>query len=78
MTAFDLYRTTSHGTEWIATFLDIEVARANARNRAAKLPGAYFVVDQCSGDKIFETSDPEVEVRTGRLPSADAKTTPRC
>jgi hypothetical protein len=54
MTEFDLFRTTPEGTEWIATFLDIEVAKFNAKSRAAQAPGEYFVVDQLSGSKLFE------------------------
>jgi hypothetical protein len=54
MTAFDLFRTTSQGTEWIATFLNIDVAESDAQRFAAHFPGEYFVVDQRSGDRLFE------------------------
>jgi hypothetical protein len=54
MMAFDLFRATSHGTEWVSTFLDLDVAKSDATNRAAEAPGQYFVVDQISGDKLFE------------------------
>jgi hypothetical protein len=56
MTAFDLFRSTSEGTEWVATFLDVEVAKINAKSRAAQAGGEYFVVDQLSGSKLFELS----------------------
>ena len=48
MTAFDLFRTTSEGTEWVATFLDVDEAKSNAEHFASQLPGEYFVVDQVS------------------------------
>jgi hypothetical protein len=56
MTAFDLFRTTSEGTEWVATFLEVEEAKINAKSRAAQAAGEYFVVDQLSGSKLFELS----------------------
>jgi hypothetical protein len=56
MTAFGLFRSTTEGTEWVATFLDVEVAKFNAKSRAAQAPGEYFVVDQLSGNKLFELS----------------------
>jgi hypothetical protein len=54
MTAFDLFRTTSEGTEWVATFLDVEAAKIYAKSRASQVPGAYFIVDQLAGNKLFE------------------------
>ena len=54
MTAFDLFRSTSQGTEWVGTFLDIDLAKAEIF--AAQAPGDYFVADQCSGDRLFELS----------------------
>ena len=48
MTAFDLFRTTSEGTEWVATFLSVDEAKSNAEIFAAQVPGEYFVVDQVS------------------------------
>jgi hypothetical protein len=56
MTAFDLFRTTSQGTEWVGTFLEVDWAKLDAQRFAAHFPGAYFVVDQVSGDKLFELS----------------------
>jgi hypothetical protein len=62
MTEFDLFRTSSEGTEWVATFLDVEVAKVNAKSRATLAPGGYFVIDQCSGDKLFELETAEAAV----------------
>jgi hypothetical protein len=56
MTAFDLFRTTPQGTEWVGTFLKVDWAKFNAQRFAAHFPGTYFVVDQASGDKLFEVS----------------------
>lgn len=60
MKAFDLFRTTREGTEWLGTFLDIDSAKTDAKHFAARRLGEYFVVDQLSGNKVFElraTSD---------------------
>jgi hypothetical protein len=54
MTAFDLFRTTSEGTEWLGTFLTIDLAKSDAESFSAQVPGEYFVVDQCSGIEVFE------------------------
>lgn len=56
MITFDLFRTTSNGTEWIATFLDIEIAKTDAKSRAAQVSGEYFIVDQLTGNKLFKLS----------------------
>ena len=54
MTAFDLFRTTSQGTEWVGTFLKLDWAKSDAKMLAGQVPGDYFIVDQVSGDKVFE------------------------
>ena len=70
MTAFDLFCTTSEGTEWVATFLNIDVAKSTAELLATQVPGKYFIVDQVSGDRVFELRVIEDGSHVGRFRSA--------
>jgi hypothetical protein len=58
MRALDLFRTTAQGTEWVATFLDIDVAKEELRQLVLDTPGEYFLVDQVSGEKVSEQNQP--------------------
>lgn len=70
MTAFDLFCITSEGTEWVATFLNIDVAKSNAELLAVQVPGEYFIVDQVSGNRAFELRVTDGGSQIGRLRSA--------
>jgi hypothetical protein len=39
MISLELYRTTSEGTEWAGTFVDLEVAKAKLAERIEIIPG---------------------------------------
>ena len=54
MRVLDLFRTTAQGTEWVATFLDIYLAKDELRQIVLETPGEYFLLDQVSGEKIFD------------------------
>jgi hypothetical protein len=70
MSAFDLFCTTAEGTEWVATFLNVDVAKSNAELLAVQVPGEYFIIDQVSGNKMFELPAKDGGSRIGRLRSA--------
>ena len=52
MRALDLFRTTAQGTEWVATFSDIDLANEELRQLVLERPGEYFLLDQVSGEKF--------------------------
>jgi hypothetical protein len=43
MRALDLFRTTAQGTEWVATFSDIDLANEELRQLVLEGPGEYFL-----------------------------------
>ena len=53
MRALDLFRTTAQGTEWVATFSDIDLVTEELRRLVLDTPGEYFIVDQVSGEQVF-------------------------
>jgi hypothetical protein len=53
MVSFDLYRSTPAATEWVGSFLDLDLAKAGLTEAAKTLPGLYTIVDQSSGELIF-------------------------
>jgi hypothetical protein len=53
MRALDLFRTTAQGTEWVATFSDIDLDKDELRQIVLEKPGEYFLLDQVSGEKVF-------------------------
>ena len=73
MTAFDLFCTTSEGTEWVATFLNIDVAKSNAELLAVQVPGKYFIVNQVSGSRVFELRATDGSGQIGRSRSVVSK-----
>lgn len=56
MRALDLFRTTAQGTEWVATFSDIDLANEELRQVVLERPGEYFLLDQVSGEQVFVQS----------------------
>lgn len=66
MRALDLFRTTAHGTEWVATFSDIDLASDELHQLVLETPGEYFLRDQISGEKVFV---PNQERPAGRASS---------
>jgi hypothetical protein len=54
MRALDLFRTTAQGTEWVATFSDIDLDKDELRQIVLEKPGEYFLLDQVSGEKVFD------------------------
>lgn len=70
MSAFDLFCTTAEGTQWVATFLDIDVAKPNVELLAVHVPGEYFIVDQISGDKLLELLARDSGIHASRLRTA--------
>jgi hypothetical protein len=53
MTSLDLYRTTSEGTEWVGTFVDLDVAKAKLLELAETARGDYSIFDQSTGERLF-------------------------
>jgi len=53
MISFDLYRTTVAATEWLGSFLDLDIAKARLAETAKTQPGIYTIVDQSTGEQIF-------------------------
>jgi hypothetical protein len=53
MRGLDLFRTTAQGTEWVATFSDIDLANEELHQIVLETPGEYFLLDQASGEKVF-------------------------
>jgi hypothetical protein len=53
MVSLDLYRTTSEGTEWVGSFLGLDVAKAKLMELAETAPGDYSIFDQSTGDQLF-------------------------
>ncbi len=51
MISFDVYRTTSEGTEWLGSFLDLKDAKAKLKEVVE--PGDYFILDQSMRKKLF-------------------------
>jgi hypothetical protein len=51
--SLDLYRTSSEGTEWLGSFLEIQAAIAKLKEFAASNPGHFYICDQETGDKVF-------------------------
>jgi hypothetical protein len=51
--SFDLYRTTLEGTEWLGSFLDMQVAIAKLKEFAQNNPGHYYICDQGTGEQMF-------------------------
>jgi hypothetical protein len=70
MSAFDLFCTTPEGTGWVATFLNIDVAKSSAELLAVQVPGRYFIVDQVSGSRVFELRATDGSGQIGRLRSS--------
>jgi hypothetical protein len=56
MRVLDLFRTTAQGTEWVATFLDIYLAKEELRKLVLETPGEYFLLDRITGEKVFDLS----------------------
>jgi hypothetical protein len=52
MVSLDLYRTTSEGTEWVGSFLDLDVAKAKLMELAETAPGDYSIFDQSTGNRL--------------------------
>ena len=52
MISLDLFRTTSEGTEWLGTFLDLNTARGRLVELAC-LAGQYSICDQATGEELF-------------------------
>ena len=52
MISLDLFRTTSEGTEWLGTFLDLSTARGRFIELAC-LAGQYSICDQATGEELF-------------------------
>jgi hypothetical protein len=53
MISLDLYRITSEGTEWVGSFLDLNVAKAKLMELAENAPGDYSIFNQSTGERIF-------------------------
>jgi hypothetical protein len=51
--SLDLYRTTSEGTEWVGSFLDLDVAKAKLMELSETAPGDYSIFDQSTGERLF-------------------------
>jgi hypothetical protein len=51
--SLDLYRTSSEGTEWLGSFLDIQAAIAKLKEFAQNNPGHYYIFDQTTGEQVF-------------------------
>jgi hypothetical protein len=51
--AFDLYRTSSSGREWLGSFLDFEKAKAKLTELATSTPGFYAIYDQTTRKRLF-------------------------
>jgi hypothetical protein len=51
--AFDLYRTSSCGSEWLGSFLDFEEAKAKLTELATSTPGFYAIYDQTNPQAAF-------------------------
>jgi hypothetical protein len=51
--SLDLYRTSPEGTEWLGSFLKIEVAIAKLQEYAQTNPGHYYICDQTTGEQVF-------------------------
>jgi hypothetical protein len=66
MRALDLFRTTAQGTEWVATFSDIDLTKEELRQIVLETPGEYFLLDQISGEKVvFERNQERPARRVG-------------
>ena len=53
MVSFDLCRTTSEGTEWVGTFMDLRSAKLGLTELAEMNPGHYAIYDQSIRDSEF-------------------------
>jgi hypothetical protein len=53
MISLDLFRTTSEGTEWVGSFLDLDIAKAKLMELAENAPGDYSIFDQSTGERLF-------------------------
>ena len=53
MISLDLFRTTAEGTEWVGSFLDLNIAKAKLMELAEKAPGDYSIFDQSTGERLF-------------------------
>ena len=53
MISLDLYRTTSEGTQWVGTFVDLDVAKAKLTELVEIIPGDYCIFDQSTGERLF-------------------------
>jgi hypothetical protein len=53
MISLDLYRTTSEGTEWVGTFVNLDVAKAKLTELAETIPGDYSIFDPSTGERLF-------------------------
>jgi hypothetical protein len=65
MISSDLYRTTSEGTEWVGTFVNLDVAKAKLTERAETIPGDHSIFDPSTGERLFyqDGSYPNLEGR---------------
>jgi len=52
MTSFDLFRTTPEGTEWLGSFLKLNVAKLKLEDFASQ-PGQYSICDQATSEELF-------------------------
>jgi hypothetical protein len=59
--SFDLYRTTLEGTEWLGSFLEVQVAIAKLKEYAQKNPGHYYIFDQTTGDDQVFAEDSSIK-----------------
>jgi hypothetical protein len=53
MVTLDLYRTTSERTEWVGSFVDLDIAKAKLMELAENAPGDYSIFDQSTGQRLF-------------------------
>jgi hypothetical protein len=58
MISLDLYRTTSEGTEWVGTFVNLGVAKAKLTELAETIPGDYSIFDPSTGERPFYQDGP--------------------
>ena len=68
MKALDLFRTTAQGTEWVATFSDIDLAKEELHQLVLETPGEYFLLDLVSGEQVFVQNQGKLARRVSSRP----------
>ena len=68
MKALDLFRTTPEGTEWVATFSDIDLANEELHQLVLETPGEYFLLDLVSGEQVFVQNQGKLARRVSSRP----------